>query len=65
MPPIEDGRAVAAGFPAPAGAALIPALPGLISRLIPVGIAAFVRPALESLVSFSIAHGRACLTGLE
>jgi hypothetical protein len=45
---------------------LISALaPGLISPLIPVGIAVFLRAALESLFSFSIAHGTACLTRAE
>lgn len=60
MPAIEDGRAVTAGFPATPGRppAVIPAL---IARFVPVltalAVASLVRSTLESLFSFSIAHG--------
>ena len=56
MPAIEDGRAVTAGFPAPPGRP-----PALIAGFIPVltalAVASLVRSTLESLFSFSIAHG--------
>jgi hypothetical protein len=59
MPAIEDGRAIAARFPAAPGRApsVIPALiAGFIPVLTTLAVAALIRATLESLFSVSIAH---------